>query len=275
VSAPPAVVRTPTWLTPPLIAFLLAVLLFLASVAFASHGDLGAVSDRALNILRISAFLGVIAAGQTIVIISGGEGIDLSVSAIVTLSAMLVGWIANKEDPMVPVALLAAMGVGGAIGLVNGLGVAFLGVHPLVMTLGIAGVTNGVMLAICRGKVRGGAGPWMMRIISYPQLLGLSGAVLVWAVVSVFIWVLLKRSRYGRNLFAVGVNREAARLSGVNVKATVILAYVLCGGLAAFGGFMLLGYTQTVYFTLGGAYLFPSIAAVVIGGTTLAGGQGS
>jgi ribose transport system permease protein len=276
VSAPPTAVRSALRLSPPLIAFLLAVLLFLASVAFLSHGDLlGALSDRALNILRISAFLGVIAAGQTIVIISGGEGIDLSVGTTVTLSAILVGWIANKEDPMVPVALLAAIGLGGAIGLVNGFGVAVLGIHPLVMTLGVSGVTNGLMLAIYKGKVLGGAGPLMMKVISYPLVLGLSGAVLVWALVSLLVWVLLKRSRYGRDLFAIGVNREAARLSGVNVKATAILAYVLCSALAAFGGFMLLGYTQTVYFTLGGPYLFPSIAAVVIGGTTLAGGQGS
>ncbi len=216
-----------------------------------------------------------VAAGQTIVILSGGEGIDLSVGATVTLAAMIAGWVANKEDSLVLVALLASLGVGGLIGLLNGVGVTLLKVHPLVMTLGVSGLINGVMLAIYKGKVLGGAGPLMMRIVSYPMFAGLSGAVLVWVIVSGLVWLLLKRSRYGRNLYAVGVNRETARLSGVNVTGTVIIAYVLCSMLAAFGGFMLLGYTQTVYFTLGGAYLFPSIAAVVIGGTTLAGGEGS
>jgi ribose transport system permease protein len=171
--------------------------------------------------------------------------------------------------------LLAAIGIGALIGLVNGIGVAVLKVHPLVMTLGVAGVTEGIMLAIYQGQVRGGAGPLMARLISFPVVLGFSGAVLVWLALSVLLWLLLTRTRYGKNLYAVGINRETAFLSGVRVQQTVVIAYVMSGLLAAFGGFMLLGYTQTVYFTLGGAYLFPSIAAVVIGGTTLAGGEGS
>ena len=202
-------------LSPPLIAFLLALLLFLSSVILFSHDAfLPSLADRGLNILRISAFLGIIAAGQTLVIISGGEGIDLSVGTTVTLSAMVVGWIANKQDSLVWPALLAAIGVGAAIGLLNGLGVAILKVHPLVMTLGVSGLTNGIMLAIYKGKVLGGAGPLMTKIISYPLFVGLSGAVLIWAVVSLLVWLLLKRTLYGRHLFAIGVNREAARLFG-------------------------------------------------------------
>ena len=262
-------------LNPPLVAFLIAILLFLLSSFLFSGTGLQAMADRGLNILRISAFLGIIAAGQTLVILSGGEGIDLSVGTTVTLGAMVAAVVANRQDSMVFAALLAAVGAGLIIGLVNGIGVAVLRVHPLVMTLGMAGVTAGAMLAIYQGQVQGGASPVMLRLISYPVFLGLSGAVLVWLAGSILIWLLLNRTHYGKNLYAIGINRETAYLSGVNVPATVIIAYTLSGIIAAFGGFMLLGYTQTVYFTLGEAYLFPSIAAVVIGGTTLAGGEGS
>jgi ribose transport system permease protein len=263
-------------LSPPLIAFLLAVLLFLVSLIFFSGGQgFGSAFARVQNILRITAFLGIIAAGQTLVIISGGEGIDLSVGATVTLSAIVVGAILNKQDDLIPLAFIAALGIGALIGLLNGIGIAFLRIHPLVMTLSVAGVIEGVMLAIYQGQVHGGAGPLMSKFVSFPVIFGLSGAVLVWLVLSLLIWVLLARTRYGKNLYAIGINRETAFLSGVRVPGTVVIAYILSGLLAAFGGFMLLGFTQTVYFTLGGAYLFPSIAAVVIGGTTLAGGEGS
>jgi ribose transport system permease protein len=262
-------------LNPPLIAFLIAILLFLLSSLLFSGTGFQPLADRGLNILRISAFLGIIAAGQTLVILSGGEGIDLSVGTTVTLGAMVAAVVANRQDSMVFVALLAAVGVGVIVGLLNGIGVAILKVHPLVMTLGMAGVTAGAMLAIYQGQVQGGASPMMLRLISYPVFLGLSGAVLVWLVGSLLMWLLLNRTHYGKNLYAVGINRETAYLSGVNVPVTVIIAYTLSGMIAAFGGFLLLGYTQTVYFTLGEAYLFPSIAAVVIGGTTLAGGEGS
>lgn len=263
-------------LSPPLVAFLIAVLLFLISGLFFNQGQGGStLISRGQNILRISAFLAIIAAGQTLVILSGGEGIDLSVGTTVTLSAIVVGAISEKQDSMVFVAFLAAMGIGGLIGILNGVGVSILQIHPLIMTLGMAGVTEGVMLAIYRGQVRGGAGPKMSQFVSYPVLAGLSGVVLVWILLSILIWLLLTRTKYGKNLYAVGINRATSYLSGVRVPVTVIAAYMLSGLLAAFGGFMLLGFTQTVYFTLGEAYLFPSIAAVVIGGTTLAGGEGS
>ena len=207
-------------LSPPVIAFLLALLLFLTSVAFFGGAQgFGAFTERGANILRISAFLGIIAAGQTLVILSGGEGIDLSVGTTVTLSAIIVGAIANKQDTMVFPALLAALALGTAIGFVNGFGVAFLKVHPLVMTLGVAGVTEGVMLAIYQGQVRGGAGPMMSQLISLPVFLGISGAVLVWIVLAVLLWLLLTRTEYGKNLYAIGINRETAYLSGVHVPS--------------------------------------------------------
>lgn len=255
-----------------LLALLLAVALFILGgilrPGFASF-------DQAVNIVRLAAFLGIIAAGQTLVIISGGEGIDLSAGAIVTLGAILVFRIVDGQNGMVLPGLAVGLGVGAAIGLINGLGVTLIGIPPLVMTLGMTGVVQGLILGITQGVLEGRAAPIMGELIARPLIFGIPGVVIFWAILGVLMWLLLERTTYGKQLFAVGVNRETARLSGVRVKVVVTLAYTLSGLLAAFGGFMVLGFTQNVFLNLGNRYLFPSIAAVVVGGTVLAGGKGS
>lgn len=269
------------YFSPPLIALLLAIILFLASTFFLrADASLAGILKRGQTIINITAFLGIIAAGQTIVILAGGEGIDLSAGTTVTLAAIVTAVVANKLDARIPLALAAALTAGGLVGLVNGIGVAVLKIHPVVMTLSVSGVTMGTILAIYRGAVQGGAGAWFNSFISMSlsvggKNIGFSGTVLVWVIVSLIVWFILNKTKFGKDIFAIGVNREAAHLSGVHVTRTAILAYVICGVLTAFGGFIVLGYIQSVYFIIGDAYLFPSIAAVVLGGTVLAGGEGS
>lgn len=259
-------------LSPPVIALLLAIGLFL--VGGIINPDFLNL-DQAVNIVRLAAFLGIIAAGQTLVIISGGEGIDLSVGAIVTLGAILLFRVSSGENSLIIVGFLAAMGVGALIGLVNGIGISYLKIPPLVMTLAMAGVVQGVILIVSQGTFEGRAPSLLSTLISDPLIGILPGVLIIWGLLAVAMWLLLERSVYGKHLFSVGVNRETARLSGVNVPKVVIVTYVLSGVLAAFGGAILLGFTQTVYFNLGVPYLFPSIAAVVVGGTLLSGGVGS
>jgi ribose transport system permease protein len=259
-------------LNPTLIALLLAVALFLLGGVIRP----GFVNvNQAINIVRLAAFLGIISAGQTLVILSGGEGIDLSIGAIVTLAAILAFRINDGQNELVPLALAVALAAGTFIGLLNGVGVAFLKIPPLVMTLGMAGVVQGLILAITQGQMIGATAPIMGRYISSPLLFGLPGVVFIWIILAILIWLMLERSTYGKQLYGIGVNRVTARLSGVNVTAVVLITYSLSGLLAAFGGFMLLGFTQTVFMNLGGPLLFPSVAAVVIGGTALSGGKGS
>lgn len=259
-------------LSPPLIALLLAIALFflggLIQPGFVSAG-------QAINIVRLAAFLGVIAAGQTLVIISGGEGIDLSIGAVVTLSAILVYRIVNGDNALVLPALAVALSSGALIGLANGIGITALGIPPLVMTLGMTGIIQGVILVVTQGEMIGRAAPVMSQLISTPLVGPLPGVIFIWALVGIGMWLLLERTRYGRNLFAVGVNRETSRLSGVRVPRTVLVTYALSGLLSALGGVLLLGFTQNVFLNLGNPYLFPSVAAVVVGGTMLAGGKGS
>lgn len=259
-------------LNPTLVALLLAVALFLIG-GLIRPGFVNV--NQAINIVRLAAFLGIISAGQTLVILSGGEGIDLSIGAIVTLAAILAFRINDGQNELVPLALAVALAAGAFIGLLNGLGVAFLKIPPLVMTLGMAGVVQGLILAITQGQMIGSTAPIMGRYISSPLLFGLPGVVFIWIILAILIWLMLERSTYGKQLYAIGVNRVTSRLSGVNVTAVVLITYSLSGLLAAFGGFMLLGFTQTVFMNLGGPLLFPSVAAVVIGGTALSGGKGS
>ena len=259
-------------LSPPLIAFLLAIgLFFLGGILRPGFAN----PAQAVNIVRLAAFLGIIAAGQTLVIISGGEGIDLSVGAIVTLGAILVFRVTDKQDSMVLPALGVALLAGTAIGAINGIGITALGVPPLVMTLGMAGVVQGLILVVTQGELIGGSASIMGTLIAKPLILGIPGIVIIWIIFGLLMWLLLERTTYGRHLFAVGVNRVTSRLSGVGVPWTVALTYTLSGMLAALGGFLVLGFTGNVFLNLGDRYLFPSIAAVVVGGTMMAGGQGS
>lgn len=259
-------------LSPPIIALLLAIVLFFAggliNPAFVN-------ANQAINIVRLAAFLGIIAAGQTLVIISGREGIDLSVGAVVTLSAILVFRLSNGQNEALLYAVPVALAAGALVGVINGIGVTIIGIPPLVMTLGMAGVVQGTILLLTQGQLAGGTPPIMGTLISSPLVAGIPGVIFIWILLGAAMWVLLERTTYGKQLFAVGVNRTTARLSGVRVQLVVIATYALSGLLAAFGGFMLLGFTQTVFLNLGEPYLFPSIAAVVVGGTMLAGGKGS
>jgi ribose transport system permease protein len=264
-------------ISPPLAAVLLAIVLFLLSGFLPNGfgGNLDVAAAQAVNIVRLSVFLGIIAAGQTLVIISGNEGIDLSTGAVVTLTAILTYTIVNGRNEQVLPALLAVLIVGGMIGLINGAGVAFLNIAPLVMTLGMAGVVSGLILVITQGNVSGAVAPIMTQLIARPVFQGIPGAILIWIVFAALLWLLIERTTYGRHLFAIGTNRTTARLSGIRVTAMVIGTYALSGMLAGLGGFLVVGNTGVVHIRIGDPFLFPSIAAVAVGGTLLTGGKGS
>ena len=266
-------------ISPPIAALILAVVLFLLSGLLPnSYGsDVKVALSQATNILRLSVFLGVIAAGQTLVIISGFEGIDLSAGSIVTLTAILTYVLVKGQDNMVLPALLVSLVVGALIGLLNGTGITFLKISPFVMTLGMSGVVTGAIIILNHGNVSGKVAPIMTRLIARPIAPGIPipNAIIIWIVFGILMWLLLERTTFGKNLFAIGVNRVTAKLSGVNVTRMNLSTYSLAGLLAGFGGFLLVGNTGVVLIQLGQPYLFPSIAAVAVGGTLLSGGKGS
>ncbi len=266
-------------ISPPVAAILLAIVLFLLS-GFLPNGfgnDINVAIAQATNIVRLAVFLGVIAAGQTLVIISGFEGIDLSAGAVVTLAAILTYVTVKGEDDKVLLALLISLAVGALIGFINGLGITFLKISPFVMTLGMSGVVTGLIIIINHGNVSGKVAPIMTRLIARPLSpdIPIPNAIIIWIIFGFLMWLLLERSTFGKHLFAIGVNRVTAKLSGVNVTATNLAVYSLAGALAGFGGFLLVGNTGVVFINLGQPFLFPSIAAVAVGGTLLSGGKGS
>lgn len=257
-------------INPVILAVALAVGLFLLAGALQP----GFLSLRQVyNVLRLAAFLGIIAAGQTLVILAGGEGIDLSVGAVATLGAILTFRLTAEwgAGPAILVALAAGLAIGGA----NGLGVTQLGVPPLVMTLGMTLVVEGLILAVTRGQLVGEVPRVLVALVGPTPVGAVPGVLLLWALLAGLVALLLARTRYGKHLYAVGTQRTVATLSGVRVHAVLVATYALSGLAASLGGVVILGYTQQVFLSLGDPYTLPSVAAVVVGGTALAGGQGS
>jgi ribose transport system permease protein len=250
-----------------LVAIGLIVLGEIVSPGFASYGQI-------INLLRVSAFLGIIAMGQTIVIISGGEGIDLSVGKVATFSAIIAARTIEGEDPQVLVGLALALLMCAGIGMLNGIGIAYARIPPLVMTLGMIGVVQGLILIYTGGIAAGRAAPLMITLVKGNTIFRIPGLLWIWLVLGALVVVVLRRTTFGWRVYALGANREAAELSGVSVKYNIVAVYMCSSVLAGLGGFFLLGFTETVFLNLADQYMLPSIAAVVIGGTTLAGGIG-
>lgn len=250
-----------------LIAILLVAIGGVVKPGFASP-------EQIVNMLRVASFLGIIAIGQTIVVLSGGEGIDLSVGVTATLGAILASRTMNGSDALIVPGVLLAVAVAAAIGLANGLGIVLLRIPPFVMTLGMLGVVGGLILVVTGGVADGRAAPALVELVNGRAVFGIPGILLVWAALAVLVTLLLRRTVFGRQLYAVGSGREAARLSGVPVDRVLVSAYMLSAVFAALGGIAMVGYSQQVFLNLANDLTLPSIAAVIIGGTLVAGGVG-
>ncbi|QPK80662.1 ABC transporter permease [Schaalia sp. ZJ405] len=233
-----------------------------------------AAPSQITSMLRVASFLGFMAIGQTIVVLSGGDGIDLSIGKVATFSAIIAARIMNGSDSNVVLGLVLALLAGTLIGLANGMGIVFLQIPPFVMTLGMMGVVQGLALAYTGGVAAGRAAPMLTALVGKGSFLGIPGVLWVWLIISILVIAILRRTRFGWELYAVGANREAARLSGINVKSRVLQAYAASGFFAALGGIMLVGYTESVFLNLADAYTLSSVAAVIIGGTLASGGIG-
>jgi ribose transport system permease protein len=233
-----------------------------------------AASGTVLSVLRVAAFLGVIAAGQTIVILAGGEGIDLSVGKVATFSAIVVAQVSQGQDDRLLVAIVSAVAACAVIGAVNGIGVAYLRIPPLVMTLGMVGVVQGIVRVYSGGQPEGRAPSALSGLVNARGFLGLRGSVWLWLAITVLVIWLLRRTTFGRRVYSLGANRETSYLSAIAVQRDLVLVYVTSSVFAAIAGVMLIGYSGAASVSLADGYQLTSIAAVVIGGTTLAGGIG-
>jgi len=236
----------------------------IASSNFLSGGQLS-------NMLLFAAPLALLGAGQTLVMLTGG--IDLSVAGTATAAAYIM---AGQGSHGTVTAILIGLAVGVVVGLVNGIGIGVFGVQPLIMTLGISSILIGVLTINAQNFINGV--PLVPSVIQHlgagRQLSYIPNNLIVWIPIAVLIIVGLRASGFGRAIYAIGDNRTACELAGVRVWQALVLVYTLCGLLAAVAGILLVGYTNAADLGLADPYLLPSIAAVVIGGTSIFGGSG-
>jgi len=253
----------------------IAVLAVIALFVFGEIIAPGFLSfSHLMSVLRLSVFLGIVALGQALVVMAGGEGIDLSVGSVLSLAVCISSSLLLGKDANIPFALIGAVAAGFAIGLVNGIGVSYIGIPPLIMTLAMASVVEGLSLIYTRGYPTGQA-PELLEALGNGRILQIPNILVLWIVVILAATLLLFRKRWGAILLGVGANSITAELSGINVRRFRMFVYGICGGITGLAGFLLLGYVGTPYLNLGAPYLMTSIAAVAIGGISLAGGAGS
>ncbi|TCR71032.1 ABC transporter permease [Rhizobium sp. BK376] len=221
-------------------------------------------------ILLISSFVMVVAFGQQMVILIGG--LDLSVASMVTLGGVLTfSWIGNSGTALIwgmPAVLLLT----GAIGACSGIGISLLGVPPFIMTLAMGIILYGATLGFTQGTPSGAASPYLSSLFAHTAV----GVPMLYLMFLVVLggWFLQVRTSFGRKLYALGTNPIAAYVAGLPVRRLTILTYAISGASAGLAGMLLVGYVTGVTLTMGQSYLLPSVAAVVIGGTSIVGGRG-
>jgi ribose transport system permease protein len=261
-----------SWLRNPLSIAMLAIVVLLGAGELLSPGF---VSQRQIiTLLKVAALLGVVAAGQNLVVLGGREGIDLSVGGIISFTAFLAGNLMQQNDALLVQSVVLVLGAGFAIGRLTGLGGTLVRIPPLVMTLGMLGVVQGGLVLLTRGIPSGRSAPMLGRMVNEPLVFGLPGILFIWVLIGAALTLVLRRTMFGFNVYAIGTNEAAAALAGVPVRRTRALLYALSGLFAGLTGILLLGYTEYVFVGAGDQYMLPSVIAVVIGGTSLAGGTG-
>jgi len=243
--------------------FLLCVVLTLLSNRFLTVSN-------AVNLLRQSTINGIIAVGMTFVILTAG--IDLSVGAILALSTVVTADLLQKGAP-VPLAMLAGLSLGTGLGLVNGAIITKARVPPFVATLGMMTVARGLALTYTQGRPITGL-PDAFRFVGTGSLGPIPMPIVIASFAFLASYILLTRTRVGEYIFALGNNPVAARYAGIATDRYTSFVYATSGLLAALAGMILVARLNSAQPTAGAGYEFDAIAAVVVGGTSFAGGEG-
>ncbi len=224
-----------------------------------------------LNVAQQTSINAIVAVGMTFVIISGG--IDLSVGSIVALSGVALG-AALQGGQALPVALAIALGIGVTCGLVNGAIISWGGLPPFIVTLGMMSIVRGAALVFTEGRPVSSFDP-LFRSLAAGQLGGVPAPVIATMAVYLVAHVVLTRTTFGRYVYAIGGNEEATRLAGVSVRFHKTMIYAVSGLVSAMAAVILTARLNSAQPIAGTMYELDAIAATVIGGTSLMGGQGS
>jgi ribose transport system permease protein len=260
-------------LTPTVTVYLaLLALLVVGSVLVGLNGGVLLDQGGILNILTRSTVLGLVAVGQTLVIITGS--LDLSVAYLIGLCSLVAAETMAGSTSMIAPAVLLVLAVSATVGLVNGLVITVLKANAFIATLGVALILRGYLEHSYTGPA--GSVPRAFQHLGYDRIGPVPVATLLMLLIAAGVWWYLRRTRSGYHMYAVGGDVEVARLSGVRTSRTIISAHVLCALMAGLAGIFLasrLG-SGAPYVGTDAGYDLESIAAVVLGGTVLAGGRG-
>lgn len=230
--------------------------------------------DYLLQQLQVASFLGVLALGATVVILLGH--IDLSVPWVLGGAAIISTALVGTESAMLgAIAVPAALLFGVLVGIINGVGVAVFRIPSMVWTLAVNSMLLGVAVLNTGGfSPRGVASPLMIEAAT-GTVAGVPFAFLLWMAVALVLGFFFSRTGFGRYLSSIGYNEKATFLSGVSTPSVIFAAFMIAGACSALGGVLLAGYANQAYQSMGDPFLLPTIAAVVIGGTSILGGRGS
>lgn len=253
---------------------------FLLLVAFGVYVIIALVTDQTqyltsanlMSLLGRSIALGITAIGQTFAILIAS--IDLSVANLISVSAVLSSSIMSGDPAMMLPAVAAVLAIGALVGLINGLVIAKLEVNPLIATLGMAMVLQGLLSASFDNFA--GEVPEEFQVFAYGQIGGFSVSLMFLIGLTVAAWIFLRFTRTGSGIYSVGGNPEAAKLAGMRTTRVIVMAHVLCSLCATIAGLYLASRLRSGAPWIGrdGVYDLESIAVVVIGGTALSGGRG-
>ena len=250
----------------------LAVVVVVSAVLSAAQGENFFSGPNIRDMLVRSVALGIVAAGQTLVIVGGS--LDLSVAYLISVSTIVAATAMGGDATSIPLGIGAVLAVGAGVGLMNGLIITKLRVNAFIATLGTALIMRGLLDANFEGA--SGEVPREFGFLGYGSIGPVPISVIVLAAFVALVWFLLRSTRFGHRLYAVGGDEETARLSGVRTHRTLIGAHVLCSLSAAICGLFLASRLRAGDPLVGpnGGYDLESIAAVVVGGTALSGGTG-
>ena len=254
------------------LSFVLTLLLFLGIAIFEQ------TSQKEFSALAVNAsILGIIALGQTIVILIGG--IDFSMqwvlaAAAISMSHIYIGSILSLSEMPLGFILLIALLIATAIGSLNGIGVAYFGINPMIMTFAINALVYGVLLAWTNG-ISGKIAPPEIKEFLNQSIGPIPVIAYIWFIIIVLATFMLSFTKLGRKIYAVGSNEMAARCSGIRVKRIKLMAYCLSGFMAGVGGILMSGQLGTSSLNMSENVTIQSVLAVMLGGTAISGGKGN
>jgi ribose transport system permease protein len=253
-----------------LVPYLLFVICwFVVATAVRGYGTL----DHFLYIVQFAGFLGIVSAGQTLVIVAGG--IDLSVGALITLSAVVTTQTMYANHLAFPAAALCGLLASLAFGVLSGVGVGSIKIPPLIMTLVSATIAKGAALLMTDGSPHEMRAQGFQDWVVKPGAFGINGILQTWIAVSVLVVFLMGSTSFGKKLQFLGSSPKATVYAGYNPKTLTVSVYAISALLSGATGILLIGFTGNSYLGMGDTYQLSTLAAVVMGGTSILGGSGS